>query len=84
MLSHEYLHRTGYYFFQAIVKEINSKGYELLSHNTMIILDTIWTDGSSFHLTKAICQKLEAKAKLATRSGYHILFGPAKLFLRKL
>ena len=63
---------------------INSKGSQLLSHNTMIILDTIWTKGSSFHLTKAICQKLEAKTKMTSGSGYHVLFGPAKQFLRKL
>ena len=63
---------------------INSKGPQLLSHNTMIILDTIWTKGSSFHLTKAICQKLEAKTKTTSGSGYHVLFGPAKQFLRKL
>ena len=63
---------------------INSKGPQLLSHNTMIILDTIWTKGSSFHLTKAICQKLEAKTKITSGSGYHVLFGPAKQFLRKL
>ena len=50
----------------------------------MIILDTIWTKGSSFHLTKAICQKLEAKTKMTSGSGYHVLFGPAKQFLRKL
>ena len=50
----------------------------------MIMLDTIWTKGSSFHLTKTICQKLEAKTKTTSGSGYHVLFGPAKQFLRKL
>ena len=73
-----------YSLFQAIVEVINSKGAQLLSHNTMIILDTIWTKGSSFHLTKAICQQLEAKTKMTSGSGYHVLFGPAKQFLRKL
>ena len=49
----------------------------------MIILDTIWTNGSTFHLTKKICEKLEAKATESSRSGYHVLFGPAKQFLRQ-
>ena len=49
-----------------------------------LLLDTIWTRGSSFHLTKTICQKLEAKTKTTSGSGYHVLFGPAKQFLRKL
>ena len=50
----------------------------------MIILDTIWTNGSTFHLTKKICEKLEAKATESSGSGYHVLFGPAKQFLRQV
>ena len=66
--------------FKAAIAQINSNP-SLLPANTEFALHSLFTNGSSFHLSKIVCSALENPK---SHGGFHILYGPSDMRLRKV